>query len=73
MTTDVARERCREPTPVTPHYAPFPTYKTAGGHRAYRIRSVPGEITNSRATAARKVSRILWQKTGEALKAPHQA
>ena len=24
------RERCREPTPVTPHYAPFPTYKAAG-------------------------------------------
>ena len=33
MTTDVARERCREPTPVTPHYAPFPTYKTARDFR----------------------------------------
>src|SRR5215208_3275573 len=21
--------RCREPTPITPHYAPFPTYKAA--------------------------------------------
>src|SRR3954463_13652896 len=26
------RGRCREPTPVTPHYAPFPTYKAAGLH-----------------------------------------
>ena len=26
------RGQCREPTPVTPHYAPFPTYKAAGGH-----------------------------------------
>src|SRR5215207_9744238 len=25
-----ARGRCREPTPVTPHYAAFPTYKAAG-------------------------------------------
>ena len=26
--------RCREPTPITPHYAPFATYKTAGGSAA---------------------------------------
>src|SRR6516225_4306892 len=26
------RERCREPTPVTPQYAAFTTYKTAGIH-----------------------------------------
>jgi hypothetical protein len=25
------RGRCREPTPVTPQYAAFPTYKTARG------------------------------------------
>jgi hypothetical protein len=24
------RRRCREPTPVSSHYAPHPTYKTAG-------------------------------------------
>src|SRR5215208_4417137 len=28
--------RCREPTPITPHYAPFPTYKAAGAHRGAR-------------------------------------
>jgi hypothetical protein len=26
--------RCREPTPITPHYAPFPTFKAAGCHCA---------------------------------------
>src|ERR1700746_2693229 len=26
------RERCREPTPVTPQYAAFPTYKAARVH-----------------------------------------
>src|SRR4051812_43325829 len=30
------RGRCREPTPVTPHYAPFPTYKAAGAPRSDR-------------------------------------
>src|SRR5215208_6775773 len=30
------RGRCREPTPVTPHYAPFPTYKAAGCARQSR-------------------------------------
>src|ERR1700758_5497340 len=30
------RERCREPTPVTPQYAAFPTYKTARVHYAAR-------------------------------------
>src|SRR6516164_2760329 len=30
------RERCREPTPVNPHYAAFATYKAAGVHRAPR-------------------------------------
>src|ERR1700746_3958179 len=29
------RERCREPTPVTPQYAAFPTYKAAGVY--YRL------------------------------------
>ena len=28
--------RCREPTTGTPHYAPFPTNKAAGVHRAAR-------------------------------------
>ena len=28
------RERCREPTPVTPQYAAFSTYKAAGFYRA---------------------------------------
>jgi hypothetical protein len=30
------QERCREPTPVTPQYAAFTTYKAAGVHHAYR-------------------------------------
>src|ERR1700739_680258 len=30
------RERCREPTPVTPQYAAFPTYKAARVHYIYR-------------------------------------
>jgi hypothetical protein len=30
------RGRCREPTPVTPHYAPFASYKTAGFRRRAR-------------------------------------
>jgi len=29
------RERCREPTPVTPQYAAFPTYKAARVHNPY--------------------------------------
>jgi hypothetical protein len=29
------RERCREPTPVTPQYAAFPTYKVARVHHDY--------------------------------------
>src|SRR6516225_5345818 len=32
------RERCREPTPVTPQYAAFPTYKAARVHYASRWR-----------------------------------
>src|SRR6516162_11359487 len=32
------RERCREPTPVTPQYAAFPTYKAARVHRDSRRR-----------------------------------
>ena len=30
------RERCREPTPVTPQYAAFPTYKAARVHHTTR-------------------------------------
>jgi hypothetical protein len=32
------RGRCREPTPVTPQYAAFPTYKAA---RVHRLPSMP--------------------------------
>src|SRR6516162_4945888 len=32
------RERCREPTPVTPQYAAFSTYKAARAHYASRWR-----------------------------------
>jgi putative ABC transport system substrate-binding protein len=32
------RGRCHEPTPVTPHYAPFASYKTAGVHYGARER-----------------------------------
>ena len=35
-TPESRRGRCREPTPVTPHYAPFPTYKAAGVSDASR-------------------------------------
>jgi hypothetical protein len=32
------RGRCHEPTPVTPHYASFASYKSAGVHRGVRER-----------------------------------
>jgi hypothetical protein len=36
--------RCREPIPVTPHYASFASYKTAGFHRgARRCRGVASD------------------------------
>src|ERR1700751_5827255 len=40
------RERCREPTPVTPQYAAFPTYKAARVHYLCTPRGPPmGEDT----------------------------
>src|SRR5690349_3823722 len=52
------RERCREPTPVTPQYAAFPTYKAARVHRTYwwwcggmavrRSRAADNEVANDR-------------------------
>ena len=65
---DVRRERCREPTPVTPHYAPFPTYKAAGVRcgdwgrclllAAYRVRAAGGESRSHRIPRVRLATQL---------------
>src|SRR6516164_3226571 len=52
------RERCREPTPVNPHYAAFATYKAARVHRAARGRDSVAAPTASAATQAG--DRVSW-------------
>jgi len=41
------RERCREPTPVTPQYAAFPTYKAGSVHNQ-TMNMLPNEPTQER-------------------------
>src|SRR5215472_16126413 len=43
------RERCREPTPVTPQYAVFSTYKAARVHHSHWRRSGPLAACSPRA------------------------
>ena len=42
------RGRCREPTPVIPHYAPFPTYKAAGRAPAGRLAAFSHRLARRR-------------------------
>src|SRR4029077_9598433 len=49
----VAKGRCHEPTPVTPQYAPFASYKTAGGYRmAPRGGAAPSPTVTGRRAGA---------------------
>src|SRR6516165_638961 len=52
------RERRREPTPATPQYAAFPTYKTARVHNASRWRDSVAAPTSGAATKAG--NRVPW-------------
>ena len=63
------RGRCHEPTPVTPHYAPFPTYKKAGGPVSAERRSSCLAARRSRAAADQDPARRILGNSTAALEA----
>src|SRR4029077_11447316 len=64
------RERCREPTPVTPQYAAFTTYKAARVHLTYWWCGNSVAARSARATAGIADSRIYQRRLGRWLRTP---
>src|SRR6516225_8815783 len=60
------RERCREPTPVTPQYAAFSTYKAARGHHVTR-ECVSVVVVGKSATASDAGDRLSQQRLRSAI------